>query len=31
MDSSGHFTKHYWPEDPLEAEATRGVRRRKPD
>lgn len=29
-DMRGRYPKHYWPENPLEAEATRGVRRRKP-
>ena len=28
-DMRGRYPKHYWPENPLEAEATRGVRRRK--
>jgi ATP-dependent helicase HrpB len=27
-DMRGRYPKHYWPENPLEAEATRGVRRR---
>jgi ATP-dependent helicase HrpB len=27
-DLRGRYPKHYWPENPLEAEATRGVRRR---
>ena len=30
-DMRGRYPKHYWPENPLEAEATRGVRRRKPE
>jgi ATP-dependent helicase HrpB len=29
-DMRGRYPRHYWPENPLEAEATRGVRRRKP-
>lgn len=29
-DMRGRYPKHYWPENPLEAEATRGGRRRKP-
>jgi ATP-dependent helicase HrpB len=29
-DMRGRYPKHYWPENPFEAEATRGVRRRKP-
>jgi ATP-dependent helicase HrpB len=29
-DMRGRYPKHYWPENPLEAEAVRGVRRRKP-
>ncbi len=29
-DMRGRYPKHYWPENPLEAEATRGARRRKP-
>ena len=28
-DMRGRYPKHYWPENPLEAEATRGVRRGK--
>ncbi len=28
-DLRGRYPKHYWPENPLEAEATRGVRRRR--
>jgi len=28
-DMRGRYPKHYWPENPLEAEATRGVRRRR--
>jgi ATP-dependent helicase HrpB len=28
-DLRGRYPKHYWPENPLEAEAVRGVRRRK--
>ena len=27
-DLRGRYPKHYWPENPLEAEPTRGVRRR---
>jgi ATP-dependent helicase HrpB len=27
-DMRGRYPKHYWPENPLEAQATRGVRRR---
>lgn len=27
-DLKGRYPKHYWPDDPLQAEATRGVRRR---
>ena len=29
-DMRGRYPKHYWPENPLEAQATRGVRRRPP-
>jgi ATP-dependent helicase HrpB len=28
-DLRGRYPKHYWPENPLEAQAVRGVRRRK--
>ncbi|MGH8181895.1 MAG: ATP-dependent helicase C-terminal domain-containing protein, partial [Steroidobacteraceae bacterium] len=28
-DLRGRYPKHYWPENPLEAEPVRGVRRRK--
>lgn len=28
-DMRGRYPKHYWPENPLEAQATRGVRRRE--
>lgn len=28
-DLKGRYPKHYWPEDPLESEPTRGVRRRR--
>jgi ATP-dependent helicase HrpB len=28
-DMRGRYPKHYWPENPLEAQAVRGVRRRK--
>ena len=28
-DLRGRYPKHYWPENPLEAEPTRGVRRKK--
>jgi len=28
-DMRGRYPKHYWPENPLEAEATRGVRARR--
>jgi ATP-dependent helicase HrpB len=27
-DMRGRYPKHYWPENPLEAQATRGARRR---
>jgi ATP-dependent helicase HrpB len=30
-DMRGRYPKHNWPENPLEAEATRGARRRKPE
>ncbi len=30
-DMRGRYPKHNWPENPLEAQATRGVRRRKPE
>ncbi|MEP7243997.1 MAG: ATP-dependent helicase HrpB [Gammaproteobacteria bacterium] len=29
-DMRGRYPRHYWPENPLEAEPTRGVRRRPP-
>jgi ATP-dependent helicase HrpB len=29
-DLRGRYPKHYWPENPLEAEPVRGTRRRKP-
>ena len=29
-DLRGRYPKHYWPENPLEAEPTRGVRRPRP-
>jgi ATP-dependent helicase HrpB len=28
-DLRGRYPKHYWPQNPLEAEPTRGVKRRR--